>query len=199
MKGWRSRHRASYNVKVHTIVVLFSIKVRRGYVCVYIKLKGHSEFLHTLNTSLWNTFRINHVMDNNQHVILNLFQDSATILGALWCDGVGLFNVFPLKKVNIDSFKWGLKSMWIETKRKPDRNQTKIYMVTVLMACSGMELWFLLCFCWTVNKKKMLSPNRYIAFASTLSNTLKSINGQQEWRSPFLTQCKTFKQFNRSM
>lgn len=58
---------------VHTTVVLYSIKVRRGYVCVCIELQGHTEFLYT---SLWNTFTINHVMDNNHHVILGLFQGS---------------------------------------------------------------------------------------------------------------------------
>lgn len=34
MKGWRLGHGASYNVKVCSIVVLYSIKVRRGYGCM---------------------------------------------------------------------------------------------------------------------------------------------------------------------
>lgn len=42
MKGWRLRHRASYNAKVCSTVVLYSIKVRRGYVCVCSAVKGHS-------------------------------------------------------------------------------------------------------------------------------------------------------------
>ncbi len=66
MKGWRSRQRASFNVKVHTTVVLCSIKVRHGYVCVWT----------AANASLWTTLRIIHVMDGYHHVILGLFQGS---------------------------------------------------------------------------------------------------------------------------
>lgn len=40
MTGWRWRQRASYNVKVHCTVVLYSIKGRRGFVWVCSALKG---------------------------------------------------------------------------------------------------------------------------------------------------------------
>ncbi len=86
MKGWRSRHHASYNVKVHTTVVPYSIKVRRGYVCVCT----------AVNTSLWTTFRINHVMDSNYHVILGLFQGSVD-----W-----------ILSHSLVYLKWWIKSIW---------------------------------------------------------------------------------------
>lgn len=53
---------------------------------------------------------------DNHHVILSLVQDTVDLRQSLVHFDV--MEVFPLQKVNVDYFKWGVESMCIETKKQ---------------------------------------------------------------------------------